>query len=48
VVFLTTDGAVAEQSDKLGAEAYLNKPVTVDRLLEVVGLFALPSVGALA
>lgn len=41
VVFLTTDEAAAEQSHKLGADAYLNKPVTVDRLVEVVGLFAL-------
>ena len=39
VVFLTTDSAVAEHAHKLGAEAYLNKPVMVDRLLEVVTLF---------
>jgi len=35
VVFLTTVDSVAEQATKLGA-AYLNKPVTVDRLLEVL------------
>jgi len=46
VVFLTTDDAVAEQARKLGADAYLNKPVTVDRLLEVVALFV-PSAAAL-
>jgi CheY-like chemotaxis protein len=36
VVFLTTLDDVAEEAQKLGA-AYLNKPVTVDRLLDVVG-----------
>src|SRR4051812_27346127 len=46
VVFLTTDDAVAEQARKLGADAYLSKPVTVDRLLEVVALFT-PSAAAL-
>jgi CheY-like chemotaxis protein len=40
VIFLTTDANVAEQARKLGAAAYLNKPVMADRLLEVVGLFA--------
>ncbi len=39
VVFLTMDEEVASRSKKLGAEAYLRKPVTADRLLEVVGLF---------
>ena len=46
VVFLTTDDAVAEHARKIGTEAYLNKPVTVDRLLEVLRLFV-PSVAAL-
>ena len=39
VVFLTTDDNVASQAKKLGAAAYLQKPVTADRLLEVVDLF---------
>ena len=38
VVFLTTDDNVAEQARKLGASAYLNKPVRADRLLEVVAI----------
>src|SRR3954466_3944272 len=45
VVFLTTDDAVAEQARKLGADAYLNKPVTVDRLLEVVALLVPSAAG---
>jgi CheY-like chemotaxis protein len=40
IVFLTTDEAVAEHAWKLGAAAYLNKPVTLERLLQVVGMFA--------
>jgi len=40
VVFLTTDDNVGEYARKLGAAAYLNKPVIADRLLEVVALFA--------
>jgi CheY-like chemotaxis protein len=40
VVFLSIDDDLAERSAKLGAAAYLKKPVVVDRLLEVVGLFA--------
>lgn len=40
VVFLTIDDHVAEHARKLGASAYLNKPVTADRLLQVVALFA--------
>jgi CheY-like chemotaxis protein len=36
VVFLTTLDGVAEEARKLGAAAYLNKPVMADRLLEVV------------
>ena len=39
VVFLTTDDNVATQAKRLGAAAYLHKPVMADRLLEVVGLF---------
>lgn len=39
VVFLTTDDNVASQANRLGAAAYLHKPVMADRLLEVVGLF---------
>src|SRR6266404_1259787 len=39
VVFLTTDENVADHAHRLGAAAYLNKPVTVDRLCEVVELF---------
>ena len=40
VVFLTTDADVAEQAIKLRADAYLNKPIMANRLLEVVALFA--------
>ena len=36
VVFLTIVDDVADQAKRLGAVAYLNKPVTADRLLEVV------------
>jgi CheY-like chemotaxis protein len=43
VIFLTTDANVAEHARKLGAAAYLNKPVIADRLLEVVALFAQPA-----
>ena len=39
VVFLSTDENVASQASRLGAAAYLHKPVMADRLLEVVGLF---------
>ena len=39
VVFLTTDSNVSSQANRLGAAAYLQKPVMADRLLEVVGLF---------
>ena len=38
VVFLTVREDVAEKAARLGAAAYLRKPLTVDRLLEVVGL----------
>ena len=37
VVFLTTDGNVADHAKRLGAAAYLNKPVMADRLVRVVG-----------
>ena len=40
VVFLTSREDVDERSTKLGAEAYLRKPVKADRLLEVVALFS--------
>jgi CheY-like chemotaxis protein len=36
VVFLTTLDGVAEEARKLGAAAYLNKPIMADRLLEVL------------
>jgi CheY-like chemotaxis protein len=39
VVFLTADKQVEERSRKLGAEAYLKKPLNTSRLLEVVALF---------
>lgn len=38
VVFLTVRNDVEEQAPKLGAAAYLRKPLTVDRLLQVVSL----------
>lgn len=40
VVFLTLDDDVADRAQKLGAVAHLRKPLTADRLLETVGLFA--------
>ena len=40
VVFLTTDENVAEHAGKLGAAAYLTKPVVASRLLEVLAMFA--------
>jgi two-component system chemotaxis response regulator CheY len=40
VVFLTTDDDVADEAKKLGAAAYLAKPVMATRLLEIVALFA--------
>jgi two-component system cell cycle response regulator len=36
VVFLTTHEDVADQARSLGASAYLHKPVTTTRLLEVL------------
>jgi len=38
VVLLTTDSNVADHARRLGAAAYLNKPITADRLLAVVSL----------
>jgi len=39
VLFLTSDEDVAHRAPKLGAAAYLRKPVTADRLIEVVAMF---------
>lgn len=39
VVFLTSDEDVGHRAPKLGAAAFLRKPVTADRLLEVVAMF---------
>ena len=39
IVFLTSDEEVARRAPKLGAAAYLRKPVTADRLIEVVEMF---------
>ena len=40
VLFLSVRDDVAEHAARLGAAAYLRKPVTADRLLEVVDLYA--------
>jgi CheY-like chemotaxis protein len=40
VVFLTSREDVDEYAGKLGAAAYLRKPLTSERLLEVVDLYA--------
>jgi CheY-like chemotaxis protein len=40
VAFLTVEEDVSGNAKRLGAVAYLRKPVTADRLLEVVELFA--------
>ena len=40
VIFLSSREDVDERSAKLGAEAYLKKPVKADRLLEVVALYS--------
>ena len=40
VVFLTVRSDAQEQASKLGAAAYLRKPVTADRLLEIVHLYS--------
>lgn len=42
VIFVTVNHDVADHASQLGAVAYLHKPVTADRLLEAVGLFAFP------
>ena len=39
VVFLTIDQNVAEQAGRIGIAGYLNKPLAVPRLLEVVRLY---------
>jgi CheY-like chemotaxis protein len=39
VVFLTIDEDVANRAGELGAVAYLRKPVSADRLLDVVRLY---------
>lgn len=39
VVFLTSDEDVGHRAPKLGAAAYLRKPVMADRLLEVIAMF---------
>ena len=39
VVFLTGDEDVGHKAPRLGAAAHLRKPVTADRLLEVVAMF---------
>jgi two-component system cell cycle response regulator len=40
VVFVSVRDDAHEYASKLGAVAYLRKPFTVDRLLQVVGLYA--------
>jgi two-component system chemotaxis response regulator CheY len=40
VLFLTSRDDIDERSVKLGAQAFLRKPVKADRLLEVVALFS--------
>ena len=40
VVFLTVNEDVAQRAKQLGAVAYLKKPVTADKLLDVVRFFA--------
>lgn len=40
VIFLSSREDIDERSAKLGAEAYLKKPVKANRLLEVVALFS--------
>lgn len=48
VAFLTVEEDVSGNAKRLGAVAYLRKPVTADRLLEVVELFASRTAVALA
>ena len=40
VIFLTVRDDVADHAGRLGAAAYLRKPVTADRLLQAVDLYA--------
>jgi chemosensory pili system protein ChpA (sensor histidine kinase/response regulator) len=40
IVFLTVRDDVDEHAAKLGAAAYLRKPLTKDRLLDIVSLYA--------
>ena len=42
VVFLTSREDVADYAKQLGAVAYLHKPVSADRLLEIVALYVTP------
>jgi CheY-like chemotaxis protein len=39
VVFLTVRDDVSEKATKLGAVAYLRKPLTADRLLDVISMY---------
>lgn len=39
VVFITSAEDIEERSGRLGAQAYLRKPVNAERLLEVVAFF---------
>ena len=39
VIFVTSDKHVEERSRMLRAEAYIKKPLKVDRLLQIVALF---------
>ena len=39
IIFLTSDEDVRDESRRLGAAAYLQKPVRADRLMEVVSMF---------
>ena len=41
VVFLTSDKDVEERTIKLGAQAYMKKPLNVNRLLDTVALFTI-------
>ncbi len=40
IVFLTAEDSVEENARKIGAAAYLKKPVTANKLLEVVQRYA--------
>jgi CheY-like chemotaxis protein len=48
VVFLSADPEVHEKTKTLPAAACLSKPVTTERLLQVVALFAPPAGGSTA